>query len=177
MSGERGQTTQDFAIGVSVLLVTIIGAFVFSQAGGLSVYEDASPGVEQPQADRIASFIVTNYSVENRSNVLRYDNGPDERSIDDLPGGQTKLDGLIEEAGADVDSDRRTDPVVNVSIVDEETLRDGERTPARDNGEVLAWGEYRTTEPARSSRVVNLTNDGDADRECDSTCWLVVRVW
>lgn len=170
--GERGQTTQDFAVGVSVLLVTIIGAFVFSQGGALGVYEGGSPGVEQPQADRIASYVVENYSAENQPNVLRYDN-PGDGDIDDLPS-SGELSDLKLRAGVNVSSDRRADPIVNVSIVSNETLQNGERTPARDGG-VLAWGDSRRAESTTSSRVVQL--EGTSDDICDPVCWLVVRVW
>ncbi|WP_324662766.1 DUF7287 family protein [Haloarcula sediminis] len=169
MTGDRGQTTQDFAIGVSVLLVTVIGAFFFSQGGALAVYEGTSPGVDQPQADRIASYIVENYSTEEQSNVLRYDE----------PGGIEELSGNMKRlklrAGTNVSSDRRTDPLVNVSIVNATTLERGERTPASKLIDSGSWGEYRRSEPVTASRVVRLTNDPST--ECDPTCWLVVRVW
>jgi len=161
---ERGQTTQDFAIGVSVLLVTIIGAFVFTQGGALSVYEGTSPGVQQPQADRIASYIVQNYSDDDQRNTLDY------TSIDGNLSGD--LSDLKQRAGVNVASDRRTNPIVNVSIVDGETLRDGQLTPTDDPGIRLAWGQYRRSESASASRVVQLEGGG-----CDPVCWLVVRVW
>jgi len=173
---ERGQTTQDFAIGVSVLLLTVIGAFVFTQGGALSVYQGTSPGVEQPQADRIASYIVENYSVEGERNNLSYESGP--RSLDaslsqdEAAGSTKKLNALVEAAGVDVSSDRRTDPTVNVSIVNGSTLQAGSRTPATDGGDTLAWGQYRRSEPTTASRVVRLTG-----YDCDPVCWVVVRVW
>jgi len=166
---ERGQTTQDFAIGVSVLLLTVIGAFVFTQGGALSVYQGTSPGVEQPQADRIASYIVENYSVEGQSNVLRYSRPS---GIEELDGGDSELSDLKLRAGVNVSSDRRTDPTVNVSVVNGSTLQAGARTPATDGGDTLAWGQYRRSEPTTSSRVVRLTG-----YDCDPVCWVVVRVW
>jgi hypothetical protein len=158
-----------------VLLVTIIGAFVFTQGGALSVNEGTSPGVNQPQADRIASFVVENYSDDDERNVLRY--GPNNTDVntalsqdETTNGGQ--LEDLVDAAGTSVDSDRRTNPILNVSLVDGPTLGDGERTPAVDGGTTLAWGEYRRSEPVTSTRVVRL-----AGYDCDPVCWVVVRVW
>lgn len=163
--GIRGQTTQDFAIGVNVLLVTVIGAFVFTQGGALTLYEGNSPGVDQPQADRIATYVVENYSVEGQPNNLSYDN------LKSLSG---SIEQLKLRAGANVSSDRRTDPIVNVSIVSNETLQGGGRTPARDGGSPIAWGPTRQSDPVMSTRVVQLSGGPDV---CDPVCWLVVRVW
>ena len=84
----------------------------------------------------------------------------------------SNLSAELEAAGVDVSSDRRTDPTVNVSIVNGSTLQAGARTPATDGGDTLAWGQYRQYEPVTSSRVVRLTG-----YDCDSVCWVVVRVW
>ncbi|MDS0259182.1 hypothetical protein NDI56_07230 [Haloarcula sp. S1CR25-12] len=155
--------------------MTVIGAFFFTQGGALAVYEGTSPGVEQPQADRIASYVVENYSTEGDRNVLRYDSGPGSIDVNlsraQSAGATKELTSLIEAAGADVQSDRRTDPIVNVSIVNGTTLDSGDRTPAMD-GSRLAWGEYRRSEPVTSSRVVQLTN-----YDCGTVCWVVVRIW
>lgn len=175
--GVRGQTTQDFAIGTSVMLITIIGVFFFLQTGGLAVYEGTAPGVRQPQADRISSYLVENYSTEAGRNVLRYGgpDGIDEQLWDDEGTAQGPLDGLINNAGVDVSTDRRTDPTINVSIVNGSTLRTGQRTAAENSSDVpLHWGEYRRADPATSTRVIQLAGD---DYDCDPVCWLVVRVW
>ena len=164
----RGQTTQDFAVGVSVLLLTIIGAFVFSQGGALSVYQGTSPGVDQPQADRIATYIVENYSATDQPNNLTYGTG----SAGDLQ--NIDIEQLKLQAGVSVSSDRRADPIVNVSIVGDEALEDGSRRPARDAGSAIAWGPTRQSEPVTSTRVVQLTGEPDS---CNPICWLVVRVW
>ncbi|MBV0924597.1 hypothetical protein KTS45_10345 [Halomicroarcula limicola] len=173
---DRGQTAQDFAIGTSVLLVTIIGAFVFIQGGALSVYEDSATPIEQPQADRVASYLVENYSVDGDPNVLRYNQSS---GLDRTLSADTGLSDLTASAGVNVSSTRRTNPDLNVSIVNSSSLEDGRREPARDgNGIVLAWGEsYREQPYATSTRVVRLANDDDGTPQCTPTCWLVVRAW
>jgi hypothetical protein len=67
--GSRGQTTQDFAIGISLFLLTSLFVFVFVP-GLFTTYEaDVSPGSQQ-QADRIAASMIENYSLEDRNNWL-----------------------------------------------------------------------------------------------------------
>lgn len=170
--GGRAQTTQDFAIGTSVMLVTIIGVFFFLQTGGLAVYEGTSDGVRQPQADRVASYLVENYSSEAGRNVLRFNQtGGINWALDN---DTDELAGVVSNAGVDVSTDRRTDPILNVSIVNGSTLQAGQRIAADDNGTRLHWGEYRRADPVTSTRVVRLAGD---DYDCDPVCWLVVRAW
>ncbi|WP_324756852.1 DUF7287 family protein [Haloarcula sp. GH36] len=166
---DRGQTPQDFAVGTSILLLTIIGTFVFIQGGGLSVYEDPVTAIEQPQADRVASYIVENYSVSDNRNTLRYD---EPGGIDRLP---SDLGDLSSHAGVNVSSDRRTDPTLSVSIVNNSTLRSGELRP-HTGATDLAWGaEYDNQTASIATRVISLNND--TNNVCDPICWLVVRAW
>ena len=139
------------------------------------MYEGTSSGVEQPQADRIASYIVENYSVEGQSNVLRYSR-PGGSGIEELDDGDSDLSDLKLRAGVNVSSDRRTDPIVGVRIVNNSTLARGERTPAQDGGRELSWGQSRNSEFVSVSRVVRLEND-QTTPQCTPVCWLVVRVW
>lgn len=173
---DRGQTQQDFALGVSVLLLTIIGAFLFVQTGVFQTFDTTTPGTSAAQADRAASHLVENYSVDGTHAIIRYDErGGIDRELDD------DLDDFLTQAGIDVSTRRRADPNVNVSIVSNETLVDGGTAPARHDGDLLAWGEDTagTENVATTIRVVRLRNDevpGSKDL-CDPNCWLVVRVW
>jgi len=65
----RAQTPQDFAIGVSIFLLTM--AFVFTFIPGIfsPFATDPTPGSEQI-ADRVAEDLVANYSIEGRPNWL-----------------------------------------------------------------------------------------------------------
>ena len=163
----RAQTPQDFAVGVSVLIVTIIGVLAFVQGSAVGVYESPDVQRNQPMADRAATYLVENYSVEGTQNHIDY------KTSDGI---KTNLDvdNLKSNAGLTVATERRTNPSVNITVVNASTLANGTRDHAVD-GDSLAWGpsaENRTN-VATSSRVVKLTNTD----QCDPACWLVVKVW
>jgi hypothetical protein len=171
---ERGQTPQDFAVGVAVLLLTIVGTFGFVQNSVVTTYDRAVDGDIQESADRVATYLVENYSVEDRDNVLRYDSADGiERSLN---ADSDTLDELRSRAGLDVATERRVNPSVNVTIVGSEALADGTREPATGASGPLTWGEtYENQDGAASAtRVVVLADDASI---CSSNCLLVVRVW
>ena len=163
----RAQTPQDFAVGVSVLLVTIIGVLAFVQGSAVGVYESPDVQRNQPMADRAATYLVENYSVEGTRNHIEY------KTSDGI---KTNLDvdNLKSNAGLTVATERRTNPSVNITVVNASTLANGTRDHAVD-GDSLAWGPLaeNRTNVATSSRVVKLTNTD----QCDPACWLVVKVW
>lgn len=171
----RAQTPQDFAVGVSVLLVTVIGVLAFVQGSAVGVY--VSPDVQrnQPIADRAATYLVENYSVDGTRNHVRYNaSGGINESLDS---DTAELDGLKEQAGLVVATERRVNPRVNVTVLNASTLESGTRVPAvDDHSERLAWGPDSADRSniATTARVVKLTN---ATGQCDPVCWLVVRVW
>ncbi|AUG47627.1 hypothetical protein BVU17_08915 [Haloarcula taiwanensis] len=171
----RAQTPQDFAIGVSVLLVTIIGVLAFVQGSAVGVYESPDVQRNQPIADRAATYLVENHSVEGTRNFIRYNTsgGINESLNED----SSELDNLKTNAGLDVATERRVNPRVNVTVVNASALKAGTRDPAVDShGQRLAWGPDAAGRDnvASTTRVVKLTN---ATGQCDPVCWLVVRVW
>ncbi|MBV0902020.1 DUF7287 family protein [Haloarcula salina] len=169
----RAQTPQDFAVGVSVLLVTIIGVLAFVQGSAIAVYESPDVQRSQPIADRTATYLVENFTVEGTRNHLVYNTtGGINASLD---ADTAELDALKADAGLLVASERRANPRVNVTIVNASTLFESRRAPAVDDGDTLAWGPDATDRQnvARATRVVKLTNTD----QCDPVCWLVVRVW
>ena len=171
----RAQTPQDFAVGVSVLLVTIIGVLAFVQGSAVGVYESPDVQRNQPIADRAATYLVENYSVNGTRNHIRYNTSS---GIDaSLSGYNAELDTLKDKAGLDVATERRVNPRVNVTVVNASSLKTGTRDPAvDDHDQRLAWGPDVADRDnvATTSRVVKLTN---ATGQCDPACWLVVRVW
>ncbi|AJF24522.1 MULTISPECIES: DUF7287 family protein [Haloarcula] len=170
----RAQTPQDFAVGVSVLLVTIIGVLAFVQGSAVGVYESPDVQRNQPIADRAGTYLVENYSVDGTRNLIRYNTSG---GINASLNADTDLSGLKEKAGLDVATERRVNPRVNVTVVNASSLKAGTRDPAvDDHDQRLAWGPDVADRDnvATTSRVVKLTN---ATGQCDPVCWLVVRVW
>jgi len=171
---DRGQTPQDFAVGVAVLLLTIVATFGFVQNTVVTTYDRPVSGDIQESADRVGTYLVENYSVEDRDNVLRYDSseGIEESLNDDTD----SLDQLRSQAGLDVATERRVNPSVNVTIVGSDALAEGTREPATGSTGPLTWGEpYQKQDGAASAtRVVALEDDSSI---CSSNCLLVVRVW
>ncbi|MFB6073526.1 MAG: hypothetical protein ABEJ89_00780 [Haloarculaceae archaeon] len=173
--GDRGQTQQDFALGVSVLLLTIIGAFLFVQTGVFQTFDTSPGGATRAQADRVAASLVDHYATEHNQTVLRFnESGGINRSLDADPG----LSTLAERAGLDVATTRRGNPNLNVTIINGSSLARGRDVPLeRTNGFRMAWGPDPTGNEnvVRSVRVIRLANDDNG--QCDPVCWLLVRVW
>ena len=169
----RAQTPQDFAVGVSVLLVTIIGVLAFVQGSAVGVYESPDVQRNQPIADRAATHLVENYSVEGTQHIDYNTSSGIDAS---LSGYNAELNTLKNKSGLIVATERRVNPRVNVTVINASTLANGTRDHAVDGDDnSLAWGpsaEDRTN-VATASRVVKLTNTD----QCDPVCWLVVKVW
>ncbi|MFP8955224.1 hypothetical protein ACLI4Y_00735 [Natrialbaceae archaeon A-CW3] len=148
---DRGQTTQDFAVGIGVFLLAV--AFVFSFVPTLITPFATSTTSETAQADRIADEIVANYSAE-----------PNQLNLADLN------DADLDELGLRAVDENRIDRV-NVTIVD---TSDGGETYAHPDGR-----EYSDESAGSATRLVTITEtNGLADAlECDAGCKLIVRVW
>ncbi|GAB3668765.1 DUF7287 family protein [Halopiger thermotolerans] len=66
---DRGQTTQDFAIGIGVFILAV--AFVFSFLPSIvTPYDSSVGGAETAQADRIADRVVQNLSTGESPNEI-----------------------------------------------------------------------------------------------------------
>ncbi|WP_372479077.1 hypothetical protein ACAH01_10045 [Halomicrobium sp. HM KBTZ05] len=140
----------------------------------MTTYDRPVSGDTQESADRVASYVVENYSVEHRDNVLRFDSSDGiEQSLN---ADTDTLDGLRAAAGLDVATERRVNFSVNVTIVGSDSLADGTQSPATGVSDDLTWGEaYQNQEEAASTaRAVTLE---DENTICSSNCLLVVRVW
>ncbi|WP_246999994.1 DUF7287 family protein [Halosolutus gelatinilyticus] len=157
---DRGQTTQDFAVGIGIFILTV--AFVFMYVPSLSApHESSISGAETAQADRIADRIVENASTErpNELNATTFKGnytGDSEELVATLGLRASK------DASGDVDAvfDR-----VNVTV---ERL-DG--TPVGSN-----WNgghTYGNQSAASSARIVTV----DDSIDCEPACRLIVRVW
>lgn len=154
---DRGQTTQDFAVGIGIFLLAV--AFVFTYVPSLvTPYDSSVGGAETAQADRIADRIVENTTTStlNEINGTAYNNtfAVDQ---DDLVAAL----GLRSSDGVAIDR-------VNITI---ESLDDSEDVPDADwsGGHV-----YENQTAASSARIVTVD---DLENECKPACRLIVRVW
>ncbi|MCU4799002.1 hypothetical protein OB920_01250 [Halobacteria archaeon HArc-gm2] len=171
----RGQTPQDFVVGASILLVTIIATFTFVQGSVYQAYEDPIDGDLETASGQVATYLVEHYSVDAERNVLRYNESD---GIYEELEADTDLRNLKAASGIDVGTDRRRTPNVNVTIVNSSAIEDGTRAPAERgvDSDHLAWGpEYRGQDGAASTtRIVRLSDPG---HKCKTVCWLTVRAW
>ncbi|ARS88874.1 DUF7287 family protein [Natrarchaeobaculum aegyptiacum] len=157
-SRDRGQTAQDFVIGIGVFILAV--AFVFSFLPSiLTPYDSAVGGSETAQAERIANQIVHDTESVNGSNEL------DRAVFEAEYTGENLTDTLALRSSEDVIFDS-----VNVSI---ETL-EGEPV----NATALSGGEPYDGQPAASSARIVTVDDTSADPgDCEPACRLEVTVW
>ncbi|RZH67572.1 DUF7287 family protein [Natrinema altunense] len=150
---DRGQTTQDFAVGIGVFLLAI--AFVFSFLPSLVTPYESSNGAKTAQADRIADRIVDDLGTGSGNEIDFTEYAGEENLTHQL--------GLRASGDQDhvYDSLNVTIKYVNNST----TLKHPDTT---------AGEPYSNQSAASSARIVTL--EGDVD-ECDPACRLVVRVW
>ncbi|MDF9746367.1 DUF7287 family protein [Natrinema salsiterrestre] len=153
---DRGQTTQDFAVGIGVFLLAI--AFVFSFLPSvITPYDSSVGGAETAQADRIADLIVHDVSTETPNEIARGGFGS-----------RYAKENLTAELGLRAsDSDNVVFDRVNVSV---ETF-DGNPV---DTSQLSGGEVYDDQSAASSARIVTLD---PASNKCDPACRLVVRVW
>ncbi len=151
---DRGQTTQDFIVGIGVFILAV--AFVFSFLPTmLTPFDSSTSGGQTAQADRIADKVVDELSTESES--------PNEISWDEMSDDET-----VDELGLRTNND--DDPIerVNVSLqsLNESTTVEG-------------FGpEYNDQSAASSARIVTVESGSiDDDDECEPACRLVVRIW
>lgn len=160
LRGDRGQTTQDFATGISIFLLTVAFTFAFVPSTVTpfgSPVTDAIPA----KSDRVASTIIDSYGDDDRSRTL--DVGAVDSNLVGEDGGQLREDfGLRSTAQVNVTLRYRD----NGSII-EDDVGSGDEA-------LVAGDDYPSNRPAASTtRVVRVPGvDG-----CETGCLLVVRVW
>jgi hypothetical protein len=186
----RGQTNQDYIIGITFLLVSVL--FVFGYVPGLyASYADPVDGTEFTQADRAAEWLVENYSVDGKENVLEYDATDPSVGIMELkdpPG--SEFETFRNESSINTTTNRRARPNVNVVIVNSSQLNAQQLSEPilNANGDPLEFGDdYANQSAATSRRVVDLNRTDKAaeargeingtDKYCTPSCWLIVRIW
>jgi hypothetical protein len=150
---ERGQTPQDFAVGISIFLITVTFVFAFVP----SVLQPSRAGEEitlTTEGDRVASALVSNLSVPGRPNHLA----------------ESKVEAFVDTYDEGNTSEFRTEyglttyTQVNVKIL---TLNGSDRIDDYSFGD-----DYRGQEAVVTQRVVTMD-----DPQCQDGCYLIVRLW
>lgn len=164
---DRGQTTQDFAIGIGVFLLSI--AFVFSYIPSLTTpFDSPAGGAETAQADRIADRLVHDLSAG------------DQNEID----GEEFVDPYMDDEDALIDLGLRAndeDVVFDRVSVRLETF-DGEVLEEEDEGPlVTGTATYDDQSAASSARIVTFADSDEfelvTEFQDEPAYRLVVRVW
>ncbi|WP_247731683.1 DUF7287 family protein [Halovivax limisalsi] len=151
-SSDRGQTVQDFAVGIGLFLLAV--AFVFAFVPTIiTPFADAG-GARTAQADRVASTIVENETVAgeeiNQINLTAFENTYD-----------VGEDELAKRLGL-----RGVGDHVNVTVITLDAYGTGQ--PANES----AGEAYDDQIGASTTRLVT-----DTEGTCDPVCKLIVRVW
>ncbi|QCC55781.1 hypothetical protein DV706_02825 [Natronorubrum bangense] len=146
---DRGQTTQDFAVGIGVFILAVAFVFTFLPTI-LTPFDSSVSGGQTAQADRIADRLVDNLSDSDTSpNTI---NGT---AFDEADGELDKRVGL-----------RTAGDQVSVQI---EQLNESET--------VMSIGhEYNGQSAASSARIVTI-NEPPSGLGDEAAYRLVVRVW
>ncbi|OIB57075.1 DUF7287 family protein [Natrialba sp. SSL1] len=164
---ERGQTTQDFAVGIGIFILAI--AFVFSFLPSLiTPFDSPAGGAETAQADRIADQVVANLSDGAQANEIIDD------EFDDRYTSGTELSKQI---GLRANEDEEI-VYDNVNISIERLNPQGEDGRYVNTDELAAGDAYDDQSAASAARIVTvIEEDGTPVDDCDSACRLVVRTW
>ena len=151
---DRGQTTQDFIVGIGVFILAV--AFVFSFLPTmLTPFDSSTSGGQTAQADRVADRVVHDLSTESETpNEISWD------GADDLEDDQVERLGLR--------TNENGDPIerVNVSL-----------QPLDESTTVESFGPVYDDQSAASSARIVMAENIDDPEECEPACRLVVRIW
>ncbi|ELY98871.1 hypothetical protein C482_11358 [Natrialba chahannaoensis JCM 10990] len=165
---ERGQTTQDFVVGIGIFILAI--AFVFSFLPSLiTPFDSPAGGAETAQADRIADQVVANLSESQQANEI-------ERTAFDSRYASADDSTLAERIGLRANADGHVYDNVNISIEVLNPQDAGSRYV--DTDELAAGDTYDNQSAASASRIVTVVEEDGTDVSgCDPACRLVVRTW
>ncbi|MFC6955137.1 DUF7287 family protein [Halorubellus litoreus] len=163
---DRGQTTQDFAVGISVFLLTVTFTFAFVPSTVTpfgSPVTDAIPA----KSDRVAATVVDTYAEDGSARTLDLD-----EMVGEVIGSS---DSGVTVSGTDIRNEfgLRTTAQVNVTI----QTRSGDVVETNYDGgtyRLTGGDDYPSNQAAASTtRVIRLPGVDD----CKTGCLLVVRVW
>jgi hypothetical protein len=149
----RGQTPEDFYIGISVFLVTVAFVLVLFPSF-LTPFVSGVDANEAARADTVASSLVSNLSIDGEPNTLN----------------ATELRSVL--GKSDRQFQRRYGLTATTSVNISVRTLDGDRI-VNDGGTLLATDRSAAGRATGSTtRIVTLDNGA-----CSPGCRLVVRVW
>lgn len=164
-SDDRGQTPQDFAIGMSIFLLAVITVLTFvpSIFTPFTAPETAIEG----QADRASTSAMSELTVEGSTTQLN-------RSATES-WFATYRSQPTEELAAELGLESYRS--VNVTVVPLEGNASAAPVDITANGNTTALGAGDPYDGQSSSTMVRIVEIETADGECEPACRLVVRVW
>ncbi|WP_435360350.1 DUF7287 family protein [Haloarchaeobius sp. DFWS5] len=158
---DRAQTTQDFAVGISVFLLAV--AFTFGFLPSLLTPFGSPMGDDiTSKSDRVAATLIEDHNVDGEPRTLN--NSSLESFLASNPSGDELREYFGLRATADVNI-----TVVNVTASGppyQELLN-------ATGGNMTAGDSYRDQTPAASTTRIIVVTGG----HCDVECQVVVRVW
>lgn len=173
MTHDRGQTTQDYILGVSIMLATVLFVFAFVP-GVFDSYESSVDGIDRAQAERAAEHLVAEYGVSGQPNVV--ENGTGDDLYTNLNGDFTQF---RRRAGLNTQTQRQAKPNINIVVVNASEFNGNSnyREPVYFEGRgYYEFGDdYDNQSAATRTRVISFSDDPGG--ECSPTCYMIVRVW
>jgi hypothetical protein len=157
--GKRGQTLYDYALGISLFVLTIT-ATVSLLPSLIPTGQDGPSGAVSAATDRVAQDVLTNGTTA----TARDGNTLDPRGVQQV--------GNLSDEQLQRWFALRTTWQVNVTVT---TLDGGSFVADGDGSPLTAGATYRDQAGGEAVRIVTLSNDSYAD--CTPACRLVVRVW
>lgn len=160
---DRGQTPQDFALGVGLFIIVV--GFTFAFLPSAFMFTGADPGpTEMKQAERTSMALISNLSVGENQNTLNATGTADFFN-------QTDTESELQSA-----FDLSTTTNINVTI---QPLNYDDVVTVRDSNSVdISLTSGTTYPPDRpAAEVVRIVRIVDQDGDCVPGCRLVVKVW
>lgn len=157
MTGRRAQTEFDYVVGMTLMLLTLSGVFMFVP-GIYEPFEDPVDADEAAASERIADNIMNETVVSGTENTINY----------------TRMEAIIQR---DFDTIRSRSAVPSGRTVNV-TFQNGSGIVRSGSGNAIGTGSNYAVneEPAAATvRVVRLQNSSNS--QCQTVCRLVVRVW
>lgn len=151
---KRGQTLQDFALGISLFLITV--TFVFGLFPSyLEPFTAGTDDSDQMRADRLSRALIQEHATAKGGSVL---NG-------------TKLSTTLAQNQSQLRSEYGFTRAADINV----TVREGgDDSLVSLNGSSLATDQDSQNQPAAArARIVRLSNE----TVCEPSCRLVVKVW